>query len=165
MSSFLCSSAYKCICVHVWLCICSVHVSVHLSRSQKVWWATQVGFSEVIIFAWLTIGCHALAPNSPSNTDIKLPTHTQTHLCTFPILSLSYTHTHPLPLSSFLLSGLKEQTAEHTHTWFLLQLDCSIKWKEKEWGNWRVFKWPGGLETPRSSHYTPLLFLKTVWEA
>lgn len=114
ISLFFCIQTCVCVCMHVWVCICSVHVSVHLSReerSQEVWWATQVGFSEVIIFAWLTIVCHALAPIAASNTDIKLPTHTYRHTH----LHIPCTHTHPLTLSPSLLSGLKEQTAEHTH--------------------------------------------------
>lgn len=142
--SFLCSSAYKCVCVHVWLCICSVHVSVHLSReerSQEVWWATQVGFSEVIIFAWLTIGCHALAPNAPSNTDIKLPTHTQTHLCTFPIRTHTLTHTTS---PSLIIPSLRSQRTDcwtHTH---LVSTAAWLQQKVKGESNWRVFKWPGG---------------------
>ncbi len=133
--SYLCSCACEHVLVHVWIFICSVHVSMHLSReerSQEVRWAIQVGFSEVIIFAWLTIDCHAPAPNAASNTDITPPHPTQTH-----------THTHPFLLSSSFHSGHKEEAAEHTHTHLLSTAAwLQQKGKEEEWGNWRVFKWP-----------------------
>lgn len=145
--------AWVLMCVHIsvlvhantYLCmsgvfICSVHVSVHLSqeeRSQEVWWATQVGFSEVIIFAWLITDCHALAPNAASNSDItpQTPPHT-------------YTHSHAC-FPSLIIPSLWSQRTDcgtHTHTYtHLLSTTAQLqqKGKEEEWGNWRVFKWPG----------------------
>ncbi len=188
--SYLCSCACEHVLVHVWVCICSVHVSVDLSReerSQKVWWATQVGFSEVIIFAWLTIDCHAPAPNAASNTDITPPpppTHTHTHILSFSHHPFSlvtknrllnththtpHTHTHTHSHTSFpslIIPFLRSQrtgcwthTHTHTHTCFLPQLDCSRKEKRKNEVTGGCSN-DQGLETPRSSHHTPCCFWK-----
>ncbi len=158
--SYLCSCACEHVLVHVWIFICSVHVCMHLSReerSEEVRRAIQVGFSEVIIFAWLTIDCHAPAPNAASNTDITPSPPHPTH---------RHTLTHILSFSHHLFTPVtkKRLLNTHTHTCFLPQLDCSRKEKRKNevTGGCSNDQWP---RDPSFQSLQPLLFLKTGWEA